>query len=146
MDISGLGDAKLRVAISRLAASRPQAEIAANIPASLEAFVCYPTLRGWESSWWLRIPLIREGKIADVLFHEIGHHIHFTCRPEYREKEDVADVGGDGGVGVADARAGVDVAHRRGEIELGLGFWHSNSQFIRAAAGWAAGCDLGTSS
>ncbi len=45
-----------------------------------------------ETGWWLRIPLIREGKIADVLFHEIGHHIHFTCRPEYREKEDVADV------------------------------------------------------
>jgi hypothetical protein len=27
-----------------------------------------------------------------VLFHEIGHHIHFTVRPEYREREDVADV------------------------------------------------------
>jgi hypothetical protein len=50
------------------------------------------TLRGWESGWWLRIPLIREGRLADILFHEIGHHIHFTCRPEYREKEDVADV------------------------------------------------------
>jgi hypothetical protein len=60
-------------------------------PAWIEIFVDN-TLRGWERSWWLRIPLIREGKIADVLFHEIGHHIHFTCRPEYREKEDVADV------------------------------------------------------
>ncbi len=50
------------------------------------------TLRGWERGWWLRIPLIRESKLADVLFHEIGHHIHFTCRPEHREKEDVADV------------------------------------------------------
>jgi hypothetical protein len=49
-------------------------------------------LRGWETGWWLRIPLIREGKIGDVLFHEIGHHIHFTCHPEYREREDVADV------------------------------------------------------
>ena len=27
-----------------------------------------------------------------MLFHEIGHHIHRTIRPEYREKEDVADV------------------------------------------------------
>jgi hypothetical protein len=27
-----------------------------------------------------------------VLFHEIGHHIHFAVRPESREKEDVADV------------------------------------------------------
>lgn len=60
-------------------------------PAWIELFVDN-ALRGWEHSWWLRIPLLREGKIADVLFHEIGHHIHFTCRPEYREKEDVADV------------------------------------------------------
>lgn len=49
-------------------------------------------LRGWENGWWLRIPLLREGKIGDVLFHEIGHHIHFSYRPEYREREDVADV------------------------------------------------------
>jgi hypothetical protein len=27
-----------------------------------------------------------------VLFDEIGHHIHYTTRPEFREKEDVADV------------------------------------------------------
>ena len=60
-------------------------------PAWIEIFVDN-TLRGWESGWWLRIPLIREGKLADILFHEIGHHIHFTCRPEHREKEDVADV------------------------------------------------------
>jgi hypothetical protein len=50
------------------------------------------TLRGWENGWWLRIPLVHEGKIGDVLFHEIGHHIHFSSRPEYREREDVADV------------------------------------------------------
>jgi hypothetical protein len=49
------------------------------------------TLRGWEKGLWLRIPLIREGKLEDILFHEIGHHIHFTCRPEYRETEDAAD-------------------------------------------------------
>lgn len=50
------------------------------------------TLRGWEKGWWLRVPFIRESKLSDVLFHEIGHHIHFAVRPEYREKEDVADV------------------------------------------------------
>ena len=49
-------------------------------------------LRGWEKGWWLRVPFVRESKLSDVLFHEIGHHIHFTIRPEYREKEDVADV------------------------------------------------------
>src|SRR5206468_1742291 len=32
-----------------------------------------------------------ESQMADVLFHEIGHHIHHTARPEYREPEDVAD-------------------------------------------------------
>jgi len=46
----------------------------------------------WEKGWWLRSRMFREGKIADVLFHEIGHHIHFTTRPEYRDTEDVADV------------------------------------------------------
>jgi hypothetical protein len=50
------------------------------------------TLRGWERGWWLRVPFIRESKLSDVLFHEIGHHIHYAVRPEYREKEDVADV------------------------------------------------------
>jgi hypothetical protein len=50
------------------------------------------TLRRWENGWWLRIPFIRESTLGDVLFHEIGHHIHFTCRPGYREREDVADV------------------------------------------------------
>ena len=28
---------------------------------------------------------------SKVLFHEIGHHIHATVRPEFREKEDIAD-------------------------------------------------------
>ncbi|MFY9746949.1 MAG: hypothetical protein WA891_09190 [Acidobacteriaceae bacterium] len=50
------------------------------------------TLRGWETGWWLRIPYVREGRLADVFFHELGHHIHYAVRPEHREKEDVADV------------------------------------------------------
>lgn len=49
-------------------------------------------LRGWETGWWLKIPFIREGRLSDVLFHEIGHHIHYAIRPELREKEDMADV------------------------------------------------------
>jgi len=28
---------------------------------------------------------------SDVLYHELGHHIHATRRPEYRGKEDVGD-------------------------------------------------------
>ena len=60
-------------------------------PAWIEIFVDN-ALKGWERGLWLRIPLVREGRIGDVLFHEIGHHIHFAIRPEFREKEDVADV------------------------------------------------------
>ena len=39
VDVAGLGDPKLRVAITGLAASRPQAEIAADITTSLEALL-----------------------------------------------------------------------------------------------------------
>ena len=49
------------------------------------------TLKGWEKGWWLKLPLLRDILLSDVLFHEVGHHIHFTARPELREKEDVAD-------------------------------------------------------
>jgi hypothetical protein len=49
------------------------------------------TLRNWEKGWWLSLPSYREILLGDVLFHEIGHHIHATVQPEFREKEDVAD-------------------------------------------------------
>lgn len=39
----------------------------------------------------LRIPIWREIGFGHVLFHELGHHIHHTIRPEYKEKEDVAN-------------------------------------------------------
>jgi hypothetical protein len=42
-----------------------------------------------------RVPFFRKFqskfKLAEVLYHEIGHHIHKTTRPEFREREDVAD-------------------------------------------------------
>ena len=41
--------------------------------------------------WGLFVPLIRDMVFGHVLFHELGHHIHSIIRPEYREKEDVAD-------------------------------------------------------
>jgi hypothetical protein len=34
---------------------------------------------------------LREIAFGQVLFHELGHHIHSSVRPEHREKEDVAD-------------------------------------------------------
>jgi len=50
------------------------------------------TLEPLRKGWWLKIPFVREFAIKDVLFHETGHHIHATVRPEFREREDVADV------------------------------------------------------
>jgi hypothetical protein len=49
------------------------------------------TLMNREKGWWLSFRFYREMLLGDVLFHEIGHHIHATVQPEFREKEDVAD-------------------------------------------------------
>jgi hypothetical protein len=35
--------------------------------------------------------LARDVTFGKVLFHEVGHHIHTTVRPEFKEREDVAD-------------------------------------------------------
>ena len=47
-------------------------------------------LRSW-SKWSLWIPFARDVALGSTLFHELGHHVHLFIRPEYREKEDVAD-------------------------------------------------------
>jgi hypothetical protein len=47
---------------------------------------------GWKGRWLQRSNWFRETELSGVLFHEIGHHIHLTLRPEFREKEDVAEV------------------------------------------------------
>ena len=39
----------------------------------------------------MKISPLRDLVFADVLFHEIGHHIHMTRAKVYREREDVAD-------------------------------------------------------
>jgi hypothetical protein len=41
--------------------------------------------------WMLWAPFARDVAIAPVFYHELGHHVHLFIRPEYREKEDVAD-------------------------------------------------------
>ena len=41
--------------------------------------------------WALWVPLIRHIFIGHTLYHELGHHVHLFIRPQYREKEDVAD-------------------------------------------------------
>ena len=58
-------------------------------PARIEIFVdnvtnsCGPQL--------LRLPLIRDYIVANTLYHEIGHHIHQTIRPEHTDPETAAD-------------------------------------------------------
>jgi hypothetical protein len=51
------------------------------------------TVESWKATvpalFW--IPGIRYLCIAQVLYHELGHHIHQTIRPEFCEREDVAD-------------------------------------------------------
>ena len=39
----------------------------------------------------LKVPLFQDLLLADVLYHEVGHHIHKTTAPEHREREDVAE-------------------------------------------------------
>jgi hypothetical protein len=58
-------------------------------PAWIEVFVdqALSSVPGWT----LRLLLVRSGFLGRVLFHEIGHHIHATQRPEHRDREDVAD-------------------------------------------------------
>jgi hypothetical protein len=58
-------------------------------PAFIELYVdkIYETVPLWAA----RIPIVAFAVLGDVLFHEIGHHIHYTTRPEFKEKEDVAD-------------------------------------------------------
>lgn len=42
-------------------------------------------------TWALGLALVRSALFGAALYHELGHHIHARQRPEYREREDVAD-------------------------------------------------------
>ncbi len=39
----------------------------------------------------LRLKVTRELELGQTFFHELGHHIHAQHRPEFKEKEDVAE-------------------------------------------------------
>lgn len=39
----------------------------------------------------LKVPLFQDMLLAEVLYHELGHHIHKTQKPEHREREAVAE-------------------------------------------------------
>ena len=57
-------------------------------PAWIELFV--DNIVPWYGRMtWLRF--IRDLAIGEILAHEIGHHIHTTRAPEFREREDVAE-------------------------------------------------------
>jgi len=58
-------------------------------PAFIELYVDRICLRLPRPLTW--VGLVRDMVVGRVLFHEIGHHLHFTSRPEFREREDVAD-------------------------------------------------------
>jgi hypothetical protein len=47
-------------------------------------FLDYPT-------FFLRLPFFRTYLIGEVLYHEVGHHIHRTKKREHRDEEFVAD-------------------------------------------------------
>jgi hypothetical protein len=40
---------------------------------------------------WLRVGLLRDMELSDVLYHELGHHIHHVHRREYEGRENVAE-------------------------------------------------------
>lgn len=61
-----------------------------NEQAWIEPFVD-EILRVWQKGWWLKVPLWRDILVSDALYHEIDHPIHSTRRPEFRERETVAD-------------------------------------------------------
>jgi hypothetical protein len=41
--------------------------------------------------WFALFPPLREIWIGVTLFHELGHHVHYTQPPEHREEENVAN-------------------------------------------------------
>lgn len=44
-----------------------------------------------EMTWWKWAPLLRYLMPAEVLYHEIGHHIHAAHRPIHAGKENIAE-------------------------------------------------------
>jgi len=56
----------------------------------------------------IKLPFIRDVFFADIIFHEIGHHIHITKAKQFRERECVAD----------------DWARRLGELYLRRRRWY----------------------
>jgi hypothetical protein len=58
-------------------------------PAFIEIYI--DTVLAPIPGWFARLPIVGFMAIGKVLFHELGHHIHLTTRPEFKEKEEGAD-------------------------------------------------------
>jgi hypothetical protein len=58
-------------------------------PASVWLYV--DNIVGGGIAWWYWIPVLRYVLAGDVLYHEIGHHIHTEHRPIHEEREGVAE-------------------------------------------------------
>ncbi len=60
-----------------------------NAPAWIEIFMdnC---ARDWPLRL-LKVAFFADFALSEILFHEIGHHIHATQAPEFKEREDVAE-------------------------------------------------------
>src|ERR1039458_3310941 len=95
--IASLGDAELRIVVPGLAASRPQAEIAANIPASLEAFLAAQRQNigqryqladaiDLDQSLRLRILRLRESLDGAIVLLDLHRHRSEIGRASCRER------------------------------------------------------------
>jgi hypothetical protein len=42
-------------------------------------------------AWWKWVPVLHYVVQGDVLYHEIGHHIHAEHRPVHEQRENVAE-------------------------------------------------------
>jgi hypothetical protein len=76
---------KLRVADSLGSYSRAQK----SSPATVWLYV--DNIVRSQDTWWKRAPLLRHLTSGDVLYHEIGHHIHTVHRPIHEGRENVAE-------------------------------------------------------
>ncbi|MHB8069623.1 MAG: hypothetical protein ACYDIC_17155 [Desulfobaccales bacterium] len=59
-------------------------------PAYIELFVD-KIIQGWPAIV-ISFPFFKDLVFSEVLYHELGHHIHKTSQPEHKEREDVAEV------------------------------------------------------
>jgi hypothetical protein len=60
-------------------------------PASIVLHVDTILQSAKQSKLPLWLPIARDFWFGAVLYHELGHHIHQVMKPEFREREDVAD-------------------------------------------------------